>query len=123
MKIVYIAHPIAGDVKENVKKIIKIVREVNLRTPLVVPFVPYLADVLALDDDNARERARGLENGITVLKSGVVDELWIYGDRVTAGMKSEIDMAADIGLTLVRMDRETDMTGCEGHIFEEGYNN
>jgi len=55
MRICYIAHPISGDVKGNIKKVIKIVREINLAHPDVVPFVPYLSDLYALDDNNPDE--------------------------------------------------------------------
>ena len=50
MKIAYIAHPISGDVKENIKKIINIIRTVNLEEPLTVPFAPYIPDCIALND-------------------------------------------------------------------------
>lgn len=40
MKTAYIAHPVSGDVKGNVEKIIAIVRHINLTEPDIVPFVP-----------------------------------------------------------------------------------
>lgn len=51
MKIVYIAHPIGVDVENNIKKVIAICRTVNLETSDIVPFVPYLSDLYALDDN------------------------------------------------------------------------
>lgn len=97
-KIVYLAHPIGGDVMGNIKKLTKIVREINLTHPDVVPFVPYLADVLSLDDKKPSERERGINNVIAILTSGVVDELWVCGSTISAGMKAEIALAFDLNI-------------------------
>jgi hypothetical protein len=43
MKIVYIAHPISGDIKGNLEKIRLIVRGLNLENIDIVPFAPVLA--------------------------------------------------------------------------------
>lgn len=101
MRIAYLAHPIGGDVKGDIKKIIRIVREINLAHPDVVPFVPYLADVLAMDDKNPSERNRGINNGIAVLTSGMVDELWVCGSTITPGMKAEIALAIDMKIKVI----------------------
>jgi hypothetical protein len=92
-KIAYIAHPIGGDVINNLNKIHVIVRTINLKEPKVVPFVPYYADVVSLDDNNPIERQRGIENGHTILESGIVDELRLYGAKISPGMKAEIELA------------------------------
>jgi hypothetical protein len=92
MKIVYICHPIAGEVMKKTHKILEIIKEINLTMADVVPFAPYMADVLTMDDDIPLERDRGLQNCIEILKSGIVDELWIYGPRISGGMKAEIGL-------------------------------
>ncbi len=61
MRIAYIAHPIGGDVKNNLASIRKIVREINLFEADTVPFVPYYADVVSMDDNVKSERERGLK--------------------------------------------------------------
>lgn len=101
MKICYIAHPIGGDVKGNIKKVIKIVREINLEHPDVVPFVPYLSDLYALDDSNTAERERGLTNGLFLLKKGFIDEIWLYGDRISNGMRAEINLCLELGIKVI----------------------
>ncbi|MEZ7494493.1 hypothetical protein QO206_03285 [Leeuwenhoekiella aequorea] len=101
MKIVYIAHPIGGNVYRSVKALTKILREVNLTEPEVVPLAPYYGDVMALNDENLAERARGLENGIQVLKSGAIRELWLYGDGITKGMLGEVRLAETLGIPVV----------------------
>lgn len=104
MKIVYIVHPIAGDVMENVGKIMEIVRNINLTEPEIVPFAPYLSDVLALNDEVPEERDRGMKNCTEVLQSGIVKELWIYGDRISRGMQEEIKLAFEMGLPITVKD-------------------
>jgi hypothetical protein len=107
MKIAYIAHPIAGDVKGNIKKIIKIVRDINLTKPDVVPFAPYIADVLALDDNKPEERTIGIRNCIKILSSGIISEVWVYGPRISGGMKIELNLALKKGIPVWFMDPNT----------------
>lgn len=107
MKIVYIAHPIAGDVHGNIEKILKIVKEINMTREDVVPFAPYITDILALDDSIPEQRERGIKNDIALLRCGVVDELWIYGPKISGGMKAEIDLAYDLNIPIVVMDKST----------------
>lgn len=95
MKIAYIAHPVSGDVKGNIEKIISICRKINLEEPETVPFVPYLSDLYALNDDISTERDRGIKNGIHLLNSGFIDELRLYGNRISNGMQHEIKSAEE----------------------------
>jgi hypothetical protein len=106
MKIVYIVHPISGDISGNIQKIIKIVKYINLSKPDIVPFAPYITDVLALDDDNPEQRLRGISNDIAILKSGMVNELWVYGSKVSCGMEAEIELAFELNIPIVVMDPE-----------------
>lgn len=107
MKIVYICHPIASDVKGNIKKIIKIIRDINLTNIDVVPFAPYLGDVLALNDNNPHERERGMKNCTAVLDSGMVAELWVYGPTISSGMETEIKIAIENEIPVRLMDPGT----------------
>lgn len=93
MTIAYIAHPISGDVEGNLQKIRDIVRHINLTEPDVVPFVPYYADIVSMDDSIPEERERGIKNDTALLKSGMVDELRLYGDRLSNGMIAEVELA------------------------------
>jgi len=107
MKISYIAHPIGGDVEGNLAKIRDIVREINLTEPDTVPFVPYYADCVSMDDSVAAERVRGIKNDHQFFYKGVIDEVRLYGDRISAGMKSEIILARDYGIPVTPMTKET----------------
>lgn len=93
MKVAYIAHPIGGDVKGNIDKILAIVREINIEEPDVVPFVPYLADCIAMDDNIPEHRERGIKNDIELFNRRFIDEVRLYGGRVSAGMIAEIELA------------------------------
>ena len=104
MKIAYIAHPVSGDVKGNIEKIIEVVREVNMTNGNVVPFVPYLADLYALDDNEPAERERGIKNDMHILNTGLVDEVWLYGPRISNGMKAEIEFARSRNIPVIQKD-------------------
>lgn len=100
MKIAYIAHPVSGDVEGNIEKILKIVRTINLEDPDTVPFVPYLSDLLALDDNKPEERERGIKNDIHILKSGMVNQIRLYGDKISDGMRAELNLAKELGIEI-----------------------
>lgn len=106
-KIVYIAHKIGGDVENNIKKVIAICREINLTEPNVIPLVPYLSDLYALKDEIPSERERGLSNGLFILKKGFIDEIWLYGDKISKGMRAEIDTCLEVGIKVVCKTSET----------------
>jgi hypothetical protein len=103
MKICYIAHPISGDVEGNLADIRRIVRNISINDPDVVPFVPYYADIVSLDDNVPEERERGIANDKAILESGVVHELWLTGDRISTGMKEEIVLAVLCGIPVKNM--------------------
>jgi hypothetical protein len=104
MKIVYIVHPIAGDIHGNVQKILKIVKEINLTRKDIVPFAPYMADVLAMDDNDSAQRERGIDNDIAIFGSGIVKECWVYGKKISPGMESEIHMAWGMRIPVIVKD-------------------
>ena len=107
MKIAYIAHPISGDPEGNIQKILEIVRSINLLEPDVVPFAPYIVDCQALDDSIKEERDRGIKNDITLFNKGFIDEVRLYGDRISNGMTYEIDLALKLGIEVRPMTEET----------------
>ena len=106
-KIVYIAHPIGGAVQENLESIRKIVREINLTMPDVTPFAPYWLDCHALDDNIPAERERGIENDVELLSRGFVDEIWLFGNRISAGMRAEILLCNKLGIACIAKTPET----------------
>lgn len=101
MKIVYIAHPISGDIPGNLEKIRQIVRKINLEHPDIVPFAPYWLDCHALDDTNPDERACGIQNDHEYFLRRVMDEVWLCGDRISSGMQAEKALAELLGIPVV----------------------
>ena len=100
---VYICHPIKGDKRRNIEKIIKIVRKINLTMPNVIPLTNYIADCLSLDDNVEAERQRGLYNDRKLIENGIVDELWVFGDTISEGMQMEIELARKMGIPIKYM--------------------
>ena len=109
LKVAYIAHPIGGDVKNNLEKVKQIARKINLEEPDIIPFAPYYLDCHCLDDSNPKERSRGMENSLNLLEMGIVDELRLYGDRITTGMGNEIIIAKIHLIKIIPMTEETEI--------------
>ena len=103
MKIVYIAHPIKGDVQGNLKKIEAIGRQINLGEPDTIPFAHYYFDCSTLDDNVPEERERGIRNGLELIRRGFINELRLYGPRISQGMIREIIAAIQQGIPVVAM--------------------
>ena len=101
MRIIYIAHPISGDVPGNINKILAIVKEINLKYPEVVPFAPYVVDCLAMNDDIPEERERGIKNDIALFNKGFIDAVFLCGDRISAGMQAEKELAEKLGIQVI----------------------
>lgn len=108
MKIAYIAHPIGGDVYGNLDKISRIVLNLNTIQDEYVPFVPYWADVQSMNDNKQEHRKRGIANNEAILRSGMVDEIWLYGDRISPGMAAEIHLAHQLDIPVRPKTPETE---------------
>jgi hypothetical protein len=89
-RIVYIAHPIGGAVKENLEDLARILKEINLTNEDVIPVAPYFGDCVAMDDSDALQRKRGIENCIAMIETGIFDELWLTGKYISNGMNEEM---------------------------------
>lgn len=103
MKIAYIAHPIGGNIEENLADLRRIIRIINLQHPGTVPFCPYYADIVSLDDNIPSERKRGIANDVAILRSGIVQELWLTGPRISTGMQLEKECAEELGIPVIDM--------------------
>lgn len=108
MKIAYIAHPIGGDVEANLEKIQDIARQINLEEPETVPFAPYYLDCICMDDSNPAERRRGMKNNTLLMLRGFIDELRLYGERISPGMADEIRLAHNLGINIRAMNPDTE---------------
>lgn len=114
MIVAYLAHQIGAvnpkdesdakrQTEENIKDILKIVAVINRETTKIIPFVPYLSDVLSLNDAEPNDRQRGMNNGLEILKRGIVDQLWLTGPRISEGMKQEIYAVKGTGIKVINL--------------------
>lgn len=100
-KIIYIAHKIGGDVEGNVKKVLAIIRQLSIENKYI-PFAPYIVDVQALDDSVPEEREIGMSHNRALFESGVIDEVWLYGGRISSGMETEIKWANELNIPVIQ---------------------
>ena len=90
---VSICSPLGGNVSaniENAKRYARYALECGM-----APFIPHFY-ALILNDDNEEERNLGMQAGISLL--WVCDEVWVFGDEITEGMKKEIIFAEKLNI-------------------------
>jgi|15BtaG_2_1085339.scaffolds.fasta_scaffold71313_2 hypothetical protein len=107
MKAVYLCHPIGGDVENNVRKIKRIFLDLWKGGGEVFPIAPYITPLESgEEDDNVFEqRMRGLVLDCQYVK--FADEVWLYGDRISAGMWQEISVALALNIPVKAMTEGT----------------
>ena len=88
---VYIASPLRGDVERNIQRAKEYCRFVIKQNKL--PFCPHIYFTQFLNDNIESERRIGMLYGIHMLNR--CKELWVFGDRISEGMKNEIETAKD----------------------------
>lgn len=97
MKLVYICSPYRGDEERNTVKAQGYC--LFATTQGGVPFAPHLHNTQFLDDCIPEQRALGLHLGLAILKE--MDELWVFGTRISEGMVGEIEAAEQLGILVV----------------------
>jgi hypothetical protein len=98
-KTVFVGHPIAGNIEENVKKVLKICSEIHSKD--IIPVAPYLVSLQYLNDEVVEDRELGMEANHECFHRRYVDELWLYGDHISAGMKQEVLLAKEMGIPII----------------------
>ena len=95
-RLVYIASPYAGDVEGNVAFAKAACRYAAAQgcTPVAV----HLMYPQFLDDRVPKEREAGLKMGQRVLAA--CEEIWLCGERMSAGMKAEEAEARKLGIPI-----------------------
>lgn len=89
----YICSPLGGNVSaniENAKRYARYALECGM-----APVVPHFY-ALILDDSKKEERSLGMQAVISLL--WVCDEVWVFGDEITEGMKKEIRFAEKLNI-------------------------
>lgn len=97
MKKVFICSALRGNLENNITKAEEYCRWAMV-THGALPIAPHVYFTRFLDDDLLTERELGICAGLELLKE--CDELWYFGDQITAGMVREINMAKSLGITV-----------------------
>ena len=102
MKLVYICSPLRGDVERNIRKAKGYCR--FAATKSAVPIAPHAMFTGFLDDTIPQERQMGLVMGLELLKR--CSELWVFGNRMSEGMKAEIKAAEELNIPIKYFDEK-----------------
>lgn len=94
-KLVYIAHPISGNIKSNIQNVLAVCRRIHFTESDVIPLAPYVTALQYLDDDISKERQMGFEANHEMFKRGTFDEMWLSGKKISGGMQKEIEWCVD----------------------------
>ena len=104
-KLVFVAHPMRGDMAGNMEKVSAICARIYGEGH--VPIAPYLVSFPHLRNGAANERELGVEANLVSFERGFIDELWLYGDRISEGMKIEVALARKLGIPVVAKSEGT----------------
>ena len=111
MKMVYICSPFRSDNKAeqyaNVRAAQKYCRDAYKQN--CIPVAPHLYLPQFLDDDTPAERDLALRIGLRLIN--YCSEVWVHGDRISDGMRGEIDYASSTGKKIIYFK-----TGSKGQI-------
>ena len=99
---VFICSPYAGCVKANVHNARMYSRFVFLCG--CMPITPHLMYPRFLEDKDTKERDAGIQMGLILLD--FCNEIWVFGQRISNGMRREIAYAESHGI-LVRYFSDT----------------
>ena len=97
MKLIYVASPMRGDVEGNIKRAAKYCEHVMNCGH--IPIAPHLAWRDFLDDETAGHRENALKMALSLIER--VDEVWVFGDVISDGMRREIEVSEKLGKTIL----------------------
>ena len=103
-KMVFVAHPMSGDIRGNTRKVVEICRKIH--TVDVIPVFPSFTWRKYLRNNKRDKALAGMVNKV-YFRSGFINELWLYGDHITDGMWREIDLARRYRIIIVPMTAGT----------------
>lgn len=93
---VYICSPFSGDMEGNTVKARRYSRFAVDRD--AIPIAPHLLLPQYMEEETERDLA--IQSDLEILKR--CDELWVFGaeERLSAGMKAELDTAKGLGMVI-----------------------
>ena len=110
MKKVYLCAPLSVDVTANLEKIRQYCRYALLCG--TAPVVPHFY-AECLDDNDPKDREIGLAAGLSLL--WFCDELWLFGDTVTDGMKNELQFCKNLNIRIRKITENESQTVIGGN--------
>lgn len=108
-KIVYIAHPISWNIEWNIKKVLNICHEVHRENNNVIPIAPYIVSLQYLDDNIIEDRELWIESNTEHFKRKMIDQLWVYWDRISTWMEYEIKLAKKYKIPVFIKNKELEL--------------
>ena len=97
--VAFVAHPVRGDVKENLERLQRWLRWLVYTYEEVSFNVSWVVYCQTLDDAEPEERARGMRDAKALLLR--CDSVYVVGGAITPGMQAEIALATAQGLSVV----------------------
>jgi hypothetical protein len=94
--LVYICSPYAGDVASNTGRALSYCRFAVAKG--YIPLAPHLHYPRFMDDSDESERALGLSFALVLLCK--CKEVWVFGPRVSPGMRAEVAAAKKRGIPI-----------------------
>ena len=95
MRVAYVCAPLAGDLNKNISNAKKFGKFLFDRG--MAPVIPHIyAEIL--DDKDPYDRELGMNADRSLLFK--CDEMWVFGDKFTKGMKEEIHFAKMINMKI-----------------------
>ena len=95
MKKVYICSPLGGNIAKNLQKAKEYTKFALLCG--TAPVVPHFY-AECLDDNDPKNRELGLAAGMSLL--WLCDEVWVFGDTVTDGMRAELKFCKNLNIRI-----------------------
>lgn len=100
--LVYICSPYAGNVERNVN-LAKVYSRFALQNSCI-PITPHLLYPQFMDDSDPEERNLALFMGMVLLCK--CEQLWVFGETISAGMSGEIEKAKKKNIPIRRFTSE-----------------
>jgi hypothetical protein len=110
MEIIYIAHPIGGNIEVNMASVQAIVDQLFTSRPQIYPIAPYLYALRRLNDNKPDDRLRGTSINKLYFDRQFIDEVWLFGNRVSAGMWEEVQWARKLGIPVVPINHHVQLS-------------
>jgi hypothetical protein len=104
-RVIYMAHPVNGDVEGNLKRAKIWLKHLTEGNPWVAFIAQWIVECEIWDDSNAADREIGLKRCLAAVER--CDELWLVGTSMSNGMALEAAHAVECGIKVV------DLTGRE----------